>query len=168
MNDWRKILGGKGLLIALLTNKPWLIPFIYHIHSLQGVTLNELKELLGLKTSIIKRGLWWLLRNGIVEKSGEKYIIAKEYIKHVDELLLDTCTTQKEYVVRYGKTYFVAIVRRARITAYTVPEEIFKDFLNRKLENRSVKDIASETGYPERLVARVVKLYQILEICRRG
>jgi hypothetical protein len=71
-------------------------------------------------------------------------------------------------VLKIGSTYYVAITRRARITAYTVPEEVFKDFLNRKLENRSVKDIASETGYPPRLVARVLKLYNILDSCRRG
>ena len=168
MSDWRKIIGGKGLLVALLTNKPWLIPFLYHIYSLQGVTLNELKEILGLRTSVIKRGLWWLTRNGVVEKTGDKYVINREYVKHVEEIMMTSCITGKEYVVKIGKTYFVAIVRKTRITAYTVPEEIFTDFLNRKLENRTVKDVAAETGYPERLVARVLKLYTILETCRRG
>lgn len=167
MKDWRKIIGGKSLLIALITSKPWLIPFIYQIHSLQGASLNELRELLGLRTSIIKRGLWWLMRNGIVEKINDKYVISKNYIKHVEELTLNTCTTKREYIIKYGKTFFVTIVRKTRITAYTVPEELFKNFLNRKLENRSVKDIASETGYSEKLTARILKLYQILDTCKK-
>jgi len=158
---------GKGRVIALLVEKPWLLPFLYHIYSLQGATLNELKEILGLKTYIIKRGVWWLVKSGIVEKSGDKYVVSKAYVKPVEEIMMYVCTSGREYVVKMGSTYFVTIVHRTRITAYTVPEYLFREFLNRKLENRSVKDIASETGYSVKLVARVLKLYSILDICKK-
>ncbi len=167
MSDWRRKLGGRGLLLALINNKPWLIPFIYHIYSLQKTSIEELREILGLRTSVIKRGLWWLMKNNIVEKTGDKYMINREYIRYIDELILNYCITGKEYVLKIGSTYYVAIVKKTKITTYTVPEKILREFLNKKLENRTPKDLSAETGYPEKLVGRVMKLYEILDICRR-
>jgi hypothetical protein len=90
MSDRRKMVGGKGLLVALLTRRPWLIPFIYHVYSLQGATLDELRELLGLKTSVIKRGLWWLIKHGIIERSGDKYVVSRDYSSIVGELIMNS------------------------------------------------------------------------------
>jgi len=159
--------GGKGLLIALMTEKPWLLPILYQIYSLQGASIEELKELLGLRTYIVKRGVWWLTRNGIVEKSGEKYVVVKDYLKAVGEILMSACTTGREYVVKIGSTYFVSIVRRTRITAYSVPERILREFLDKELGSKSVKELAGETGYSERLVARILKLRAILSECKK-
>ncbi|MET1159686.1 MAG: hypothetical protein ABWW65_01880 [Thermoprotei archaeon] len=158
---------GKQVLVSVLTSKPWLLPILYHVYSLQGAKLNELKELLHLRTQVIKRALWWLTKSGLVEKSGEKYIVSKNYAKYVEELALTLCTTGREYVARIGRTYIVVVIRRARITAYTVPEHVLKKLMNRKLENRSVKDIAAETGMPLRLTARALHLYRILDNCEK-
>ncbi|RLG80604.1 MAG: hypothetical protein DRO13_03360 [Thermoprotei archaeon] len=162
--SWDK---AKGKVVNILTSRPWLLPFIYHIYSLQGVKLIELKTLLGLKTAVVKRGLWWLIKSGIVEKKGEKYVISQQHTKHLAKLMLAACTTGRRYVVKIGKVYLVAVVRKSRITAYSVPEDALNKLLNRKLENRSIKDIAAEVKMPLKLTARALKLYETLNTCWR-
>ncbi|OYT40398.1 MAG: hypothetical protein B6U89_02285 [Desulfurococcales archaeon ex4484_58] len=166
MKNWRERLKGKGLLLALITRKPWLIPFIYHVHVMQGATMNELREILGLKSMVIKRALWWLTKNGIMVKAGEKYVIEQSYRKHVDELLLNTCTTGKRYVVKLGRTYFVAIVKRTRISTYTVLEKHYEELKNIDPEKASMEEVAKNKKLPVKIVSKTFDLIKTLKECR--
>ena len=157
----------KAVFIDLITRKPWLTPVIYTVYSLQGVTLSELRENLGVRTSVVKRALWWLMKHGIVEKTGEKYIIAKDYTSIVDELFLNSCRVGKTFVFKIGSTYFIAVVRNSKITAYSVPEKYLKEASSLKLENVKPVELSREAGIPVKLASRIIKLHSILENCRK-
>ena len=161
----------RGILLALITKKPWLLPFIYYIHSYSGLQLNELRELMNLKTLIIRRALWWLTKYGIVEKSGEKYVITEKYRKILDELLLNYCTTGKVHVLKIGKTYFVAIVKRTRISTYTVPSDILDKLIEMETNVQmefTAKDLSDALGIPFNLAQKTLKLKQVLSECRKN
>ncbi|GEM_PF-1586560 len=160
----------RGVLLALITRKPWLIPFIYYIYTYSGLRLNELKELMNLKTLIIRRALWWLTKYGIMEKSGEKYIVAEKYRKILEELLLNYCTTGKTHVLRIGKTYFVAIIRKTRISTYTIPSDILDKLVEMETNVQTeftAKDLSDALGIPIKLAQKTLKLKQILSECRK-
>ncbi|ADI32623.1 hypothetical protein [Staphylothermus hellenicus] len=162
-------ISGKAVVITLMTKRPWLIPFIYYIYTYSGLTIEELRKLVGVRTQIIKRALWWLAKNNIVEKRGEKHVIKEEYSKHIEKLLLDHCTTGKTHVLKIGKTYFVAIIRRTRISTYTVPEDLYNKLVEYELNVQTEfqpEDLANSLNIPIRLAHRVVALRRILRECR--
>lgn len=160
--------GGKAVIVALITRRPWLIPFIYYIYTYSGLTLQELKELTGLRTQIIKRAIWWLTKNNIVEKRGEKYVIKEEYSKHVSELLFNYCSTGKTHVLRIGKTFFVVIIRKTRISTYTVPQDLYSkltEYESNVQTEFQPKDLAEALNIPIRLAHRVIALRKTLQEC---
>jgi len=157
----------KAVFIDLITRKPWLTPVIYTVYSLQGATLSELRENLGVRTSVVKRALWWLMKHGIVEKTGEKYIITREYTSVVDELFLNSCRVGKSFAFKIGSTYFIAIVRNSKITAYSVPEKYLREISSLKLENMKPTELSREANIPVKLASHIIKLYSILKNCKK-
>lgn len=158
----------KAIIITLITKRPWLIPFIYYIHTYSGLTLEELRKLVGVRTQIIKRALWWLAKNNIVEKRGEKYVIKEEYARFIEKLLFNYCTTGKTHVLKIGKTYFVVIIRRTRISTYTVPEDLYDKLVEYELNVQTEfqpEDLVNTLNIPIRLAHRVVALRRILREC---
>jgi len=160
----------RGLIIDLLTKRTWLLPFIYYIHSYQGLTLDELRELTGVRTQVIKRALWWLRKYGVIEQCGEKYIITEDARPIIDEFLLDYCTTGKHHILKTGSTYFVAIIRRTRITAYTIPAQYIEEL--KKMEENvqtefTAEDLANTLGIPRNLAHRITYLRKILKECSK-
>ena len=159
----------REIILVLITRRPWLTPFIAEIHSLGGTSIGELRELLGVRTPIIKRALWWLQKYGVVEKSGEKYVISQEYRPVVDELKLQLCKQGRVYVLKLGATYFVIAMRRTKITSYTVPEKLIEKLdeltTNAGGAEFTPKDLVDTLSIPYKLASRVVKTYKLLRAC---
>ncbi len=159
----------REIILVLITRRPWLTPFIIEIHSLGGTTIGELRELLGVRTPIIKRALWWLQKYGVVEKSGEKYVINLEYRPVMDELKLQLCKQGRVYVLKLGATYFVITLRRTKITSYTAPEKLIEKLdeltTNAGGAEFTPKDLVDTLGIPYKLANRVVKTYKLLRAC---
>ncbi len=159
----------REILLVVLTRRPWLIPFIYEIHGLGGASISELRESLSIRTPIIKRALWWLQKYGVIDRSGDKYVIEQDYRPLIDELKLQLCRHNREYVLKLGATYFVIILRRTRITSYSVPEELVNR-LEELITNAggtefTPKDLADALSIPYKLASRVVKTYRLLRKC---
>lgn len=160
----------RGLIIDLLTRRTWLLPFIYYIYSYQGLTISELRQLTGVRTQVIKRALWWLRKYGVIEQRGEKYMVTGDARPIINEFLLDYCSTGKHHVLKIGLTYFVVIIRKTRITAYTVPAQYIEEL--RKMEENvqaefTAEDLADTLGIPRSLAHRITYLRKILRECSK-
>lgn len=161
----------RDILAHILSNRAWIIPILYHIYSLGGARISELRETIGLKTMVLKRAIWWLTKYGLIEKSGEeKYVLSKDYRRVIGELFMTMCRTGKYYIIRYGATYIVINVKKTRISSYTVPGKLVEELI--KLEEQVGSsfthiDLANSLNIPPKLAYRVVKLRNLLKECRK-
>ena len=160
----------KEIIVFIASKRPWLIPILYTLYSAGSADIQELKEILGVRSTIVKRGLWWLTKYGVVEKSGEKYIVSKDYRPILDEMFLDMCRTRHYYILRFGATYLVIVVKKTRITSYTVPVKLVNE-LARMEENVgtqfTVIDFAQAANIPPKLASRVVRVRRLLLECKK-
>ncbi len=158
----------KDIVFTLLTRRLWLMPILYHIHSYGEIGYDELKQLLCLRTQVLKRALWWLVKYGVVERRGNRFRVVQDYRVVLSELFLNKCIYRNYYIFRYGETYFVSIIRRTRITAYTVPAKLLADIDRMKADvdtEFKPTDLLSLKGIPLKLAYRVVKIHRILREC---
>ncbi len=166
----RESIGGRGLLAFIATRRTWLMPLIYYIYTYSGLTFEELKELTNLRSRVLRRALWWLKKYGVVEESGQKYIISTEYADAVRELTLRYCIVDKKHMFQLGKTYFVVSIKRSRITSYTVPVDLVQK-LHELEENIDSEfkplHLAQALNIPLNLARRVVNTYRLLRECWR-
>lgn len=160
----------KDILAHILSKRAWIIPILYHIYSLGGAKISELRKILGLKTMVLKRAVWWLTKYGLIEKSGEeKYVLSKDYRGIIEELFMSMCRTGRYYIIRYGATYVVITVKKTRISSYTVPSKLLEQLI--KLEEQVGSsfthiDLANSLNIPPKLAYRVVKLRNLLKECK--
>ncbi len=159
---------GKARLMELISRRPWLLPILYIINSYGMIEYNELKQVLGVRGALLKRGLWWLVKYGVVERINDKFRVTQDYRSIVEDLLLNRCITRKYYIFRIGSTYYVAAVRRTRITVYTVPLELVEklSILEKNVEAQfTAKDLAQALDIPAKLAYRAVKTHRLLIEC---
>ncbi|WFO75680.1 hypothetical protein J4526_02040 [Desulfurococcaceae archaeon MEX13E-LK6-19] len=161
----------KEVIAVIASRKPWLIPLIYTIYSLGGsAKLEEIKEILSLRSIVLKRGLWWLQKFGIATRKNDKVVMDPEYKKVLDELFMDICKTRNYYILKFGATYLVVSVKRTRISSYTVPAQLVEE-LAKMVNNVSAeftpKDLAEAMGIPPKLAYRVVKTRKLLIECSK-
>jgi hypothetical protein len=159
----------RGVLALIAVKRTWLIPILYYIYSYSGLSLGELRELTGLRSKVLRRALWWLLRKyGVVEESGEKFIVKKDYASILDKLLINYCVVGKRHVFRLGKTYFVVNIKHNRVTSYTVPADLVEK-LQELQSNIGVEfqplDLSQALNIPLNLAKRVIQTYKLLREC---
>jgi hypothetical protein len=159
----------RGVLTLIAVRRTWLIPILYYIHSYGGLSLDELREITGLKSKVLRRALWWLLKKySIVEESGTKFIVKREYADVLDTLFMNYCIIDKRHIFRLGGTYFVVSIKRSRVTSYTVPAELIEKLheLQTNIESEfQPLDLSQALGIPLNLAKRVVQTYKLLREC---
>ncbi len=160
----------RSILAYIATRRTWLIPLIYYIYSYSGLTLEELREITGLRSKILRRALWWLKKYNIVEVTGEKFILKPEYSKLFTELILDYCITGRKHLFRLGKTLFIVAIRKNRVSVSTVPIDLVNELRNLE-ENIQGEykpvDLAHALNIPLNLARRVVQAKKLLDECRK-
>lgn len=159
----------RALLATIITRKPWLIPILYTIHSLGGsLKITEIRETLGIRSAILKRGLWWLQKFGLIEKSDDKVVINSDCRIALDKLFFDICRTRNYFIIKHGSVYVVISVKKTRIAAYTMPVQIIEELnkLSRDVGAEfSAKDFSKALSIPPKLAYRAVKTRRLLLEC---
>ena len=157
------------ILVLLVTRRAWVLPILSAISTLGGASVRELREELGVRTPIVRRGLWWLSKYGIIEKTGDKYVITDDYREAVDTVLHEYCHVGNQYVYRIGATYIYVHVKKTRVHAYTAPEKYIADLMRLEEEGGGVfsaLDYSMTRGLPIKLARRVVRIRELLRVCR--
>ncbi len=159
----------RGVLALIAVKRTWLIPILYYIHSYGGLSLEELRELTSLRSKVLRRALWWLLRKyGVVEESGQKFIVKKDYASILDTLLINYCVVDKRHVFRLGKTYFVISIKHSRVTSYTVPADLVEK-LQELQSNIGAEfkplDLSQALNIPLNLARKIIQTYKLLREC---
>lgn len=157
------------ILVLLVTRRAWVLPILSIITGLGGATAREIRGELGVRAPIVKRGLWWLSKYGVVEKSGDKYVVSTDYRDAVERVLRDHCHVGNQYVYRIGATYIYVHVKKNRVHSYTAPEKYVAELIRLEDEGGGVfsaLDYSMATGLPIKLARRVVRIRELLRICR--
>ncbi|RLG84182.1 MAG: hypothetical protein DRO40_02145 [Thermoprotei archaeon] len=158
----------RNQLVMVLTKKPWLMPILYQVYSYGEIEYGELKQLLGVKSPLLKRALWWLIKYGLIARYDNKFRISNNYRNILEEIFLYKCIIRNRYVFKIGATFIVTIVRKARISAYTIPAQLVKELSNLEVNvgaSFTAKDLINTLGIPSKLAYRVVKTHEILKQC---
>jgi len=155
-------------LLQLITKRPWLLPVLYHVYSYGEIDYGELKQILGIRGPLLKRALWWLVKYGIIKRRDSRFRVSSGYRGFLEELFLNRCIVRRYYVFRIGMTYIVVVVRRTRISTYTVPSKPVEE-LSRLEANAgakfTVKDLVDTLGISSKLAYRVIKTHDLLREC---
>jgi len=158
----------KNQLVMILTKKPWLMPILYQIYSYGEIEYEELKQLLGVRGPLLKRALWWLIKYGLIERYDNKFKISINYRNILEGIFLNKCIIRNHYVFKIGATFIVTIVRKTRISAYTVPAQLIEKLSNLEANvgtSFTAKDLMNTLGISAKLAYRVVKAHEILKQC---
>ena len=156
----------RSVVASLIARKPWVLPILYHIYSLGEVEYRELREILGLRSPILKRGIWWLVKYGVVERIDDKIRVSKDYRSVLDSLFLNRCIHRNNYVFRIGETYVILSVKKTKVSVYTLPAGILEKLYNKIDDNVDAKKLSIETNLPIRLVQRAIRTYRLLKECK--
>jgi len=119
------------------------------LYSYPGLTVEDLRGVIGLKTSVIKRGLWWLKKHGVVEEKNGKLFISRGYVNVLRPVILRTCSTGSAHVLLLDKVIVVFQVRSGKIDYWSMPLKYYEEITR-------LKDVA-ENCIPEK-VANILKV----------
>ncbi|ADV65540.1 hypothetical protein [Desulfurococcus mucosus] len=160
----------RGLLYSIVMADPWLYPFIYLIYSSQGATLDDLRSMTGLRTQLVKRALWWLLKSGVVEEAGGRYYVSRGFARHVEELRLSTCITGGVYIIQLGDAYIVVSLGEGRVSHWAVHRELYDKLL--ELERNAGasftgREVSQALSIDVGTATRLVRLRELLRECWR-
>ncbi len=149
---------------ALVAERPWVLPFASKMLAEdRWYTARELGEAWGVRTSVVKRALWWLAKYGLAERQeGEvtKYRLRPEAAAALRERLSESWVDRNRLVVRLGRHYLVVAARRKGVTVRSVDEGTVAKVREavRACGSSKVKDVAEASGLPPRLVSVALRV----------
>ena len=142
----------------VIAERPWLFIVARYIYSYPGLTLEELKEISGLKAEVVKRGVWWLKKYGVVEERNGKLFIPRSFAKIIESLIFNTCSTVDMHILLVDMVYIVFRIRGGKIEYWSLPAEYYEKISH-------YRDIA-EFCSPERVTSVLdVNLSTAKKIC---
>ena len=171
MNDTIEYTGLEKRLRGFLKSKPWLLPFLVYVSRNPMGTISDVSRILGVRSSIVRRALWWLSKIGVVSVSreGDKryYRVAEDAINLLDEITRNTRYYNRNYVLKINGEYIVVRVKRNRIIPYTIPASIV-DTVERVLRNApnqefTLNDLVFSTNISPRLLVLALRVLKILD-----
>lgn len=150
--------------------KPWLFVVLQPLFSYKGLTLEELREVTGLSMEVLKRGLWWLKKLGILEERNGKFYVKSEFYKHLEELLLSYCRVNGIHLLLIDNTYIVIRVKNPRsIYHWAIQKSLFNSLVEVEKfagTRLSVGEISNTLGVSLGVATRLSKLRTLVEKCR--
>ena len=153
----------------IIARSPWLYPLMRAIFSTPGLTIEELKDAMGLKMDVIKRGVWWLKKYGLIEEKEGKLYIAQRFSKPIEELSLNTCSLGDAMILLLDEVYIVYAIRERRIEYWSIPAKYCREILryeNMVGSSYTVRDIAHILNVDESTAKRVQLLLNLIRRCR--
>lgn len=153
----------------LIADKPWLYIIARFIKSYPGLTIEELKEASKLKIDVVKRGVWWLKKYGIIEEKNGKLFITREYSDIMESMIYNTCSIGDYTVLLLDKVYLVYLVRKGKIEYWSLPVDYYekiKYYENITGGTYTPSEIASILGVDPGTARRVHLLIELLRQCK--
>ncbi len=159
----------------IIVSKPWLLPFIVYLSRNPMGTMSTISRILGVKSSITRRALWWLSKTGIVEISREErkryYQVREESLDALDKITRRVHYHDKTYVLRLDDEYIMVRVRRNRIIPYTIPVEITSKIerILREAPDQefTINDLILSMNIPARLLVQALRVLKVLGIIEK-
>ena len=142
------------LLDKVLSKCPWTLVLFFKLKDLGGeATVFEIAKELGIRTYVVKRGLWWL----------KKFKITMEAICALDKIVLNKWVKGNTTVVLYGNMFYVFICRSKEVVVKTVPKEVVNTV--RSYTMKGIIDINAlyeKTGFPKPLISLALRVIKAL------
>ena len=158
----------------LLISKPWIIPIIiFMLRRSNYVTAREIGEFWNTRTSIIKRGIWWLKRCGIIEKienEVSKFKLKEKSIPKLRKILSNYWIKRNKIVVKMGNILFLIMIRKRKIVVKSVHESyVLKvyEFLKKSKKPLMKKDISLALNLPISLLSTLLRILEIRDMIIR-
>ncbi len=159
----------------IIASKPWLLPFIVYLSRNPMGAMSTISRILGVKSSITRRALWWLSKAGIVEISREgrkrSYQVREEALDALDKITRRVHYHDKTYVLRLGNEYILVRVRRNHIIPYTIPAEITSKIerILREAPDQefTINDLILSMNTSTRLLVQAIRVLKVLGIIEK-
>ena len=168
----------RGKLVSLLVSRPWLYPIAYHIcRESDYMTPSDVaKRVGGVRTALVRRALWYFRKLGALEVSASaplSFRVAPEWRKVLHDIVVDDVLVYEggRMVVKRGKIYIYLVVRRGKIVARPVLEDVVeevKDVLKRSQgEVFTVSSLRDATGRSLSEVSTATRILTMLGYVQR-
>jgi len=156
------------MLDKVLSKCPWTLVLLFKLKDLGGeATALEIARGIGVRTYVVKRGMWWLKKFKAVEEdvSSEprKFKMTVEAIRALDKIVLNKWVKGNTIVVLYGDMFYVFICRSKEIVVKTVPKEIVNTV--RLYTMKGITDINllyEKTGFSKPLISLALRAIKTL------
>lgn len=117
----------------IVAERPWVIYVLLGLLDSGGVaTASDVASLLGLNTYVVKRGMWWLKKYGLVEideSSTPRRYRVKSLPPTVERLRSSKRVCGNTTVVEYGDAYIAFVGRRDEVVTHVVPRALVEALL---------------------------------------
>jgi len=156
------------LLDKVLSKCPWTLVLLFKLKDLGGeATAFEIAKELGVRTYVVKRGMWWLKKFKAVEEDAsvepKKFRITVEAIRALEKIILNRWVKGNTIAILHGNMYYVFICRSKGIVVKTVPKEIVDNV--RLYVMKGVSDINAlyeKTGISKPLLSTALRILRTL------
>lgn len=130
------------------------------------LSAKEIAKAWGVRTSIVKRGLWWLTKYGLAEKLTNeitKYRLKREIISSFKELLRERWIRDNRLVIKRGSIYFVLTIRKRKILTRVITENVVETVKKAltAYKDKELAAIAQATGLSPKLVSIALKVLRV-------
>jgi len=153
----------------VIANKPWLYVILQAIYSYRGLSIEELREIVGLAKNVVERGLWWLNKYGLIEGRNGKFSLKPDYIKAFEEFLFKQCNLKNMHIIVLDEVYIVIYIKDRKVHYWSLPRKLYEEILQyEKLSGGeySVSEISHILNIDIGTAKKILKLRALLKKCR--
>lgn len=156
------------MLGKILSTCPWTIVLLFKLKDLGGeATALEVAKGLGIRTYIVKRGMWWLKKFKAVEEDvnvePKKFKITTEAMHTIDRIFLNKWVKGNTTVILYGDIFYVFICRSKEIVVKTVPREVVDTIRLHTVKGMADINLLHErTGFSKPLISLALRVIRTI------
>jgi len=156
------------LLDKVLSKCPWTLVLLFKLKDLGGeATAFEIAKELGVRTYVVKRGMWWLKKFKAVKEDvsvePKKFKITVEAIRALDKIVLNKWVKGNTIVVLYGGMFYVFICRSREVVVKTVPRDVVNTVRSYTMKGIiDVNLLHEKTGFSKSLISLALRVIKTL------
>lgn len=156
------------MLEKILSTCPWTIVLLFKLKDLGGeATALEVAKGLGIRTYIVKRGMWWLKKFKAVEEDvkvePKKFKITTEAIHAIDRIFLNKWVKGNTTVILYGDIFYIFICRSKEIVVKTVPREVVDTIRLHTMKGMvNINLLYERTGFSKPLISLALRVIRTI------
>jgi len=156
------------ILDKVLSKCPWTLILLLKLKDLGGeATAFEIAKELGIRTYVVKRGMWWLRKLKAVEENvsvePKKFKITMEAIRALDKIVLNKWVKGNTTVVLYGDMFYVFVCRGKEVVVKTVPRDVVNTVRSYTMKGIiDVNLLYEKTGFSKPLISLALRVIKTL------